>query len=180
MGLFYNIKDFRHENIRHIISLSCIFILSFLFLGAGLFWYLPSQSIDVWSVVMVAPVIFGVLTYVVLGLSLSYLCYKCFSKVLCFMAVISDKRNFEVTNDLIINVFILNLFASPLILGYVITYFVGAHVHISHVIYVLQLSLIFPITYCMRILEGCIDKIIHQIAQVEKTCANIIRQVEKS
>ena len=179
MGMFYNISDFKHENIRHVIILSCIFLLSFIFLTVGLFWFLPHHGVDVWSAVMVAPVIFGVLTYVVLGLSLSFLSYKCFSRVLCFMAVISDRRHSYLVNDFLINVFILNVFASSLIIGYVMTYFIGAHVHISHVIYVLQLSLIFPITYCMRILEGCIDKIINQCNAVERTCVNIINQVQK-
>ena len=179
MGMFYNIRDFKHENFRHAMVLSCIFLLSFIFLAVSLFWVLPTQGVDVWAAVMVAPVIFGVLTFVVLGLSLSFLSYKCFSRALCFVAVISDRRHAYMVNDFLVNVFILNVLASSLIVGYVATYIIGAHVHISHVIYVLQLSLIFPITYCMRILEGCIDKIINKCNVVEKTCANIIKQVEK-
>ena len=179
MGIFYSMKDFKLENLRHLIILSGIFIFSFIAGAIGLFWFLPQHSLDVWSAVTVAPVIFGVLTYVVLGLSLSYLSYKCFSRVLCFAAIISDSRYANLVNVFLVNVFILNVFASSLIIGYVATYFIGAHVHISHVIYVLQLSLIFPITYCMRILEGCIDKIINQCNVVEQTYEHIIKQVQK-
>jgi hypothetical protein len=31
----------------------------------------------------------------------------------------------------------------------------------------------------MRVLEGCIDKIINQCNAVERTCVNIINQVQK-
>ncbi len=179
MGMFYHLKDFRRENLRHILILSCIFLISFITLAFGIFWFFPHHNITIWPAIMVAPVIFGVLTYVVLGLSLSFLSYKCFSRVICFTAVVSDVRHSYMVNDFLVNVFILNLFASSLIVGYVITYFLGSHVHISQVIYVLQLSLIFPITYCMRVLEGCIDKIINQCNVVEKSCVHIIQQVQK-
>lgn len=180
MGNFYSVRDFRGDNLRHIVILSCIFIVSFIILSISTFAFIPASHSYIWDAIKVAPLIFGILTYVVIGLSLSYLAYKCFSKVLCFTAVVSDRRYGAIVNGMMVNIFLLNLMASSLIGSYLIFYFLSAGSQISHFIGILQISLVLPVTYCMRILEGCIVKIIGQSDFVEKSCYHLIKQAQNS
>ena len=67
------------------------------------------------------------------------------------------------------------IFASVLITGYVGMYFWQLSTSTTHILYLLLSSLIIPITYCMRILEGCIDKIVNLEAVVENSCMRFIK-----
>lgn len=176
MSIFYNIQLFRQENKRHLLVLLAIFLLTFLTAAIGVHFIAPASILgSIWQTLRIAPVIFGTLTYVVLGISLSYLTYKSLAQIICFTAVITDNKNKRLVNALLFNLLLLNIFASSLIVGYIVLYFWEPGAMMSHILYLLQSSLIIPITYCMRILEGCIDKIINLEAAVENSCMRFIK-----
>ena len=171
MSIFYNIKMYKQENLRHLVVLLVLFLLSFVSLTSSILFGVPQTQVDlIWSILRTAPIIFGTLTYVVLGISLSYLSYRSLAKVICFTAVVTDTKNYKLVNAFLFNLLLLNIFASSLIVGYVGMYFIHPVGILSHVMILLQLSLVIPITYCMRILEGCIDKIVNLETDVEKNC----------
>ena len=176
MSIFYNVRAFKQENLKHLAVLFVLFLTSFIALGAFIIFGLqPNQADLVWSTLRTAPVIFGTLTYVVLGISLSFLSYRSLAKIICFTAVITDNKNRKLLNALLFNILLLNIFASSMILGYIVVYFLHPNELITHILALLQTSLIIPITYCMRILEGCIDKIINLESDVENNCLRFVK-----
>ena len=176
MSIFYNIRHFRCENIKHLIILVCLYLGTFVASLIGVTFFIPpGECAAVWQTLKVAPIIFGTLTYVVLGITLSYLTYKSLAQIICFTAVVTDNRNKRLVNALLVNLLLLNIFASALIVGYIGTYFWQPSTGVAHILYLLLSSLIIPITYCMRILEGCIDKIVNLEAVVENSCMRFIK-----
>lgn len=176
MSIFYSMKMYRHENFKHLAVLFVLFLLSFISLGSFVIFGLqPNQTELVWSTLRTAPVIFGTLTYVVLGISLSFLTQRSLAKIICFTAVITDKKNQKLLNALLFNLLLLNIFASGMILGYIGIYFLQPADLTTHVLSLLQTSLIIPITYCVRILEGCIDKIVNLESDVENNCLRYVQ-----
>ena len=176
MSIFYNISMFRWENFKHVFSLLILFVVTFLgMLGIINFVLSEQQATLLWQTLRTAPVIFGTLTYVVLGISLSFLSYKSITKIICFTAVVADSKNKALINAFLVNLFLLNLFASSMIAGYIVLYFWQPTASIGHLLSLAQASLIFPITYCMRVLEGCIDKIINLETDVENNCLRFIK-----
>lgn len=176
MSIFYNIGMFRKENFRHMLVLFSLFISSFIALILVINVGIPSQDLNaVWQTIRIAPIVFGTLTYVVLGVSLSFLSYRSLAKIICFTAVITDIKNKRLVNAFLFNLLLLNIFASSLILGYIGLYFVDPPAMVAHIVYLLLVALIIPITYCMRILEGCIDKIVNLELDVENNCLRFIK-----
>ena len=176
MSIFYNIRLFRQENIKHLIALACLFFVTFIASMLGMTFLAPAaNTAAVWDTIKVAPIIFGTLTYVVLGISLSYLTYKSLAQIICFTAVVTDNNNKRLVNALLFNLLLLNIFASTLIVGYIGAYFWELSTAVDHVVSLLLTSLILPITYCMRILEGCIDKIVHLETAVENSCMRFFK-----
>lgn len=129
-----------------------------------------------WEAVKIAPMIFGTLTFIVMGISLSYFSFKAFSKVICFTAVVTDATNKKLVNSLLVNMFILNFLASLMIAGYIGLYFASTF-SLVHVINIALSSFIFPMIYCLRILEGCIDKIVNLETHIEETCMKYINPI---
>lgn len=176
MSIFYNIRLYKRDNIRHLLVLLSIFLASFVSVGSSLMFF--SHSVDlssVWSTLRMAPMIFGTLTYVILGISLSYFSYKSLVKIICFTAVVTDTCNRRLMNAFLFNLFLLNFFASSLIVSYIVIYFLGLPQNINHILYIMQVSFILPITYCMRILESCVDKIINLETAIETSCLRFIK-----
>ena len=176
MSIFYNIRHFRHENIKHLITLVCLYLGTFVASFVGVTFFIPpGEGAAVWQTLKVAPIVFVTLTYVVLGITLSYLTYKSLAQIICFTAVVTDNRNKRLVNALLFNLLLLNIFVSVLIAGYIGMYFWQPSTSATHVLYLLLSSLIIPITYCMRILEGCIDKIVNLEDVVENSCMRFIK-----
>ena len=176
MSIFYSMKMYRQENLKHLACLFVLFLISFISLGSFVIFGLqPNQADLVWSTLRTAPVIFGTLTYVVLGISLSFLSYRSLAKIICFTAVITDGKNRKLLNALLFNLLLLNIFASAMIAGYIGIYFLNPSDLVGHILSLLQTSLIIPITYCMRILEGCIDKIVNLESDVENNCLRFVQ-----
>lgn len=178
MNIFYSVKSHASANIKHALVLMSLFCVTFIVLALGMNFGFPTEQLCyIWQTIKITPIVFGTLTYVVLGVSLSFLTYRSLAKIICFTAVITDIRNKGLVNGLLFNLFLLNLFASTMIIGYIALYLIDPSEQISHVIYLLLVSLIIPITYCMRILEGCIDKLVNLEIDVETTCINFINQI---
>lgn len=175
MSIFYNIRQFRHENFLHALTLTVLFLATFCASGAALIFGINSDQAPLfWQTAQSAPIIFGTLTYVVLGISLSYFSQKIFTKIICFATVVTDVQNKRLVNSFLINLLALNVFASIMIIGYIALYFIQPSDLVSHLAVLAQNSLIIPVTYCMRILEGCIDKIVNLEHDVEKNCLRYI------
>ena len=176
MSIFYNIRNFRCENIKHLITLVCLYLGTFVTSFVGVTFFIPPGEVAaVWQTLKVASIIFGTLTYVVLGITLSYLTYKSLAQIICFTAVVTDNRNKRLVNALLFNLLLLNIFASVLITGYVGMYFWQLSTSTTHILYLLLSSLIIPITYCTRILECCVDRIVNLEAVVENSCMRFIK-----
>ena len=176
MSIFYNISLYKRENVKHLLVLFSLFLVTFITMAVGINFGLPEQDLStVWQTIRIAPIVFGTLTYVVLGISLSFLSYRSLAKIICFTAVIADIKNRRLVNAFLFNLLLLNILASTLIGGYIIMYFVAPPAIVCHIIFLLLTSLIIPITYCMRILETCIDKIINLELDVENTCLKFIK-----
>ena len=176
MSIFYNIRHFRHENIKHLITLVFLYLGTLATSLVGVTFFIPpSEGAAVWQTLKVIPIIFGTLIYVVLGITLSYLTYKSLAQIICFTAVVTDNRNKRLVNALLFNLLLLNIFASVLITGYVGMHFWQPSTNVTYILYLLLSSLIIPITYCMRILEGCIDKIVNLEDVVENSCMRFIK-----
>lgn len=175
MSIFYNIRHFKHENFLHALTLLVLFLVTFIASGAAMIFGLTAeQSALFWQAMRSAPIIFGTLTYVVLGISLSYFAQRIFTKIICFTAVVTDVKNRRLVNSFLINLLALNIFAATMIIGYIILYFTQPSDLVSHLSILAQNSLIIPVTYCMRILEGCIDKIVNLEYDVEQNCLRFI------
>lgn len=176
MSIFYNIRHFRGENIKHLTILICLYLGTFAASLVGVKFFIPSgEDAAVWQTLKAAPIIFGTLTYVVLGITLSYLTYKGLAQIICFTAVVTDNRNKRLVNALLFNLLLLNIFASVLIAGYIGMYFWPLSTSATHILYLLLSSLIIPITYCTRILECCVDRIVNLEAVVENSCMRFIK-----
>ena len=176
MSIFYNMRMHRQENLKHIAVLFVIFLISFISGGSFIIFGLhPHQAELVWSTLKAAPVIFGTLTYVVLGISLSFLSYRSLAKIICFTAVIADAKNMKLVNALLFNILVLNVLASAMILGYFGIYFLQPDELSTHLLTLFQTAFILPITYCIRILEGCIDKIVNLESDVENNCLRFVQ-----
>lgn len=175
MSKFFSIKRFRHENRIHGLVLLSMFLLTFTAVGATLIFVLPVDQISLfWQILSGAPIVFGLLSYVVLGISLSYFSQRIFAKILCFATVATDNRNQQLVNSFLVNLLAINVIASIMILGHVALYFLQPSELILHVALLVQSSLIVPSIYCMRILEGCIDKIVNLESDIEKSCLHFI------
>lgn len=171
MSIFHNVKILTMENAKLALWLFGVYIMTLL--TVGMYCVFGSTSLDLttfWYTVKNIPLIFGTLTYVVLGISLSYLTYKSLAKIICFTAVVTDTGNVRLINQLLINLFLLNLMASTMIGGHIFSYFWGFSTSAEHVVSILLSSLIVPITVSMRILEGCIDKLVNLEITVENNC----------
>lgn len=178
MNIFYNIRTHKAINVKHLIVLTCMFFATFIALAIGVNFGIPAgQANYFWQTIIITPIFFGTLTYLVLGISLSFLTYRSLAKIICFTAVITDIRNKGLVNGLLFNLFLLNAFASTMILGYVGLYLIEPSEQIAHIAYLLLISFIIPITYCMLILEGCIDKLVNLEIDVEMSCINFINQI---
>ena len=176
MSIFYNIRHFRHENIKYLITLVCLYLGTFVASFVGVTFFIPpGEGAAVWQTLKVVPIIFGTLIYVVLGITLSYLTYKSLAQIICFTAVVTDNRNKRLVNALLFNLLLLNIFASVLITGYVGMHFWQPSTNVTYILYLLLSSLIIPITYCLRIFEGCIDKIVNLEDVVENSCMRFIK-----
>lgn len=176
MSIFYNIRLFRNENLKHLGVLFCLFFATFISSILSITFLAPPTHVQaIWQTIRIAPIIFGTLTYVVLGVSLSYLSYKSLAQIICFTAVVTDNCNKRLVNALLFNLLLLNFLASGLIAGYILLYFCEIPQGVAHIVYLLLSSLIIPVTYCMRILEGCIDKIVHLETAVENSCLRFIK-----
>jgi hypothetical protein len=171
MSIFYNISNFKHENFRHVLFLFTMSMITFIGLNIGMISGLdPKISNVIWQTLGIAPVIFGALTYIVLGVSLSYLSYQSLTRIVCFTAVVTDNNNRQYLNSFLFNLLLLNILATFMILGYVIMYFINVPPSIGHIIILAQSSLVVPISICMRILEGCIDKFVNLETNLESSC----------
>jgi len=176
MSIFYNVKFFTSENLKHIACLFVIFALTFLAIGGYILFFTHGVDLSTfWFTVKNVPIIFGTLTYVVLGISLSYLTHKSLAKIICFTAVVTDQQNSRLITHLLTNLFLLNVMASTMIGGYIVLYFAGFSVVTDHVLNLLLSSLIAPITFTMRIFEGCIDKLVHLEISVENNCFRFVK-----
>ena len=161
MNDFYEIHSFSYQNTKYFAKMALWLAITFIAITVSDFWLASYYKTDQFRLALESiPLVFSILGYVIVCVSLSFFSFKGMTKIIYYTAVVTDHNNRVLVNEFFINLFIINVLLAITLCGYFANDIFKDENNVHHIFTNFLVACILPLSYSIRVLERCIDKII--------------------